>query len=368
MRVIASEIPIARPQLGPDEEAAVIRVMRSGALVQGAEVAAFEAEFATATESTFAIATSNGTTALFLALLAMKLGPGDEVITSPLTFIASANAIRHTGAIPVFADVDETLNIDPEAVEALISPRTRAIMPVHLHGNPCDVTSLSEICRRYGLELLQDACQAIGATLNGQGLGRFSTAAYSLYATKNVTTAEGGMITTNDPEVAAKCASLRHQAYADGKSYLHEEVGYNFRMTELQAAIGRVQLGKLSAITNKRRQNASFYDSTVDSSRFPRPRVLAGHGHVYHQYVIRVQAASGWERDALRSHLASEGIATGVHYPLPVHLQPPYRAENPVRCTHAEAAAADMVSIPVHPGLSDRDRERVAEALQKQMS
>jgi perosamine synthetase len=355
-------IPIARPQLGPEEEVAVLDVMRSGALAQGARVRAFEEAFAEAMGARFAVATCNGTTALYLALLAHGVGPGDEVITSPLTFIATANAIAQTGARPVLVDVDDTLNLDPHAAAELVGPHTKAIMPVHLHGNPSDMPAFVDLAERHGLALIQDACQAVGATIGGRPLGAFGTAAYSLYATKNITTGEGGMVITNDPAIAATIASLRHQAYSD-KPYVHEAIGYNYRMTEMQAAIGLVQLGKLEQITERRRSNACYYDSQITSSRFVRPRVASGHRHVYHQYTLRVQPGGDICRDDVRARLEQAGVGTGVYYPVPVHRQPAYhRHENPP-CPRAEAAAGDIFSIPVHPGVSDAERGAVARAI-----
>jgi perosamine synthetase len=353
---------MARPQLGPEEETAVLDVMRSGALAQGARVREFEAAFANAMGARLAVATSNGTTALYLALVAHGVGPGDEVITSPLTFIATANAIAQTGARPILADVDESLNLDPAAAAELIGPRTKVIMPVHLHGNPCDMPAFVELAERHGLALIQDACQAVGATICGQPLGVFGTAVYSLYATKNITTGEGGMVITNDPAIAHTIASLRHQAYSD-KPYVHEVIGYNYRMTEMQAAIGLVQLGRLEQITERRRSNARYYDTHITSSRFVRPRTAPGHRHVYHQYTLRVGAGEGICRDDARARLEQAGVATGVYYPVPVHRQPAYqRHENPP-CPQAEAASADMLSIPVHPGVSDDERAAVATAV-----
>jgi dTDP-4-amino-4,6-dideoxygalactose transaminase len=352
-------IAIARPQLGPEEEIAVLEVMRSGALAQGARVRDFEEAFAQAMGARFAVATSNGTTALYLALVAHGVGPGDEVITSPLTFIATANAIAQTGARPVLADVDDSLNLDPQAAADLIGPRTKVIMPVHLHGNPCDMTAFLELAERHGVAVIQDACQAVGATIGDAPLGVFGTAVYSLYATKNITTGEGGMVITNDAAIAKTIASLRHQAYSD-KPYVHEEIGYNYRMTEMQAAIGLVQLGRLEQITERRRSNASYYDRHITSSRFVRPRVASGHRHVYHQYTLRVGPGEGICRDDARARLEQAGVATGVYYPVPVHQQPAYRRHENPPCPQAEAASADMLSIPVHPGVSDDDRAAVA--------
>ncbi|MDQ6883924.1 MAG: DegT/DnrJ/EryC1/StrS family aminotransferase [Candidatus Dormibacteraeota bacterium] len=352
---------MARPQLGPEEEAAVLDVMRSGLLAQGRRVKAFEDAFATAMGAQFAVATSNGTTALFLALLAHGIGPGDEVITSPLTFIATANAIVHTGARPVFADVDDSLNLDPEATAAMIGPNTRAIVPVHLHGYPCDLPAFARLADAHGLALIQDACQAVGATIDGKSLGAFGTAVYSFYATKNLTTGEGGMIITNDPSVAQVSAHLRHQAYSTSP-YLHNAVGYNFRMTEMQAAIGLVQLQKLPALTQRRRETGRYYDERLQSSRFLHPSRDPSHGHVYHQYTLRMPP-DGDSRDALRQNLERAGIGTGVYYPVPVHKQPPYRHFDNPPCPEAERAADDMFSIPVHPALSEDDRARVAQAV-----
>lgn len=355
-------IPIARPQLGPEEEAAVLEVMRSGALAQGERVHEFEDAFASAMGARFGVATCNGTAALYLALLAHGIGPGDEVITSPLTFIATANAIRHTGATPVFADIDDTLNISVEAARRLVGPRTRAIVPVHLHGNPCDLPGVFDLARERGLAVIQDACQAVGATIDGRPLGSFGTAVYSLYATKNITTGEGGMVITNDVAVAQTCASLRHQAYGS-QPYVHDAVGYNFRMTEMEAAIGLVQLRKLSSITARRREHAAAYDATVSDS-FVRPRTMPGHHHVYHQYTLRVPQGGRQSRDHVREELERNGVATGVYYPVPIHLQPPYRTPgSAVSCPQAERAALDMFSIPVHPGLSDDECATVAKQL-----
>lgn len=355
-------IPIARPQLGTEEEVAVLDVMRSGALAQGARVRAFEEAFAEAMGARFAVATSNGTTALYLALVAHGVGPGDEVITSPLTFIATANAIAQTGARPVLADVDDSLNLDPQAAAELIGPRTKVIMPVHLHGNPCDMPAFAALAERHGLGLIQDACQAVGATIAGEPLGTFGTAAYSLYATKNITTGEGGMVITNDPMVASTVASLRHQAYSD-KPYVHEAIGYNYRMTEMQAAIGLVQLGRLEQITERRRCTAGYYDSHITSRRFVRPRVIPGHRHVYHQYTLQVRPGGDMSRDDIRARLEEAGVATGVYYPVPVHRQPAYQNHENPPCPRAEAASAEMVSIPVHPAVSDAERATVASAV-----
>lgn len=351
-------IPIARPLLGEEEEAAVLAVMRSGMLAQGPQVASFEEAFAAATGARHAVATSSGTTALYLALLAHRIGPGDEVVISPLTFIATANAVAHTGARPVFADVDATLNLSPAAAEAAITPRTRAIVPVHLHGEPADLDAFCDIGRRHGVAIIQDACQAVGATLGERRLGVFGTAVYSLYATKNITTGEGGMVTTNDPEVAATVASLRHQAYAS-RPYEHSEIAYNFRMTEIQAAIGRVQLRRLEVLNEQRRANARFYDSTIH--RFQTPARTPGATHVFHQYCLLTDA--GTDRDGVVARLHELGVGAAIHYPVPVHRQPAYRDHAGACCPVAEASAGRIFSIPVHPALSAGDLDLVAAAV-----
>ena len=356
-------IPIACPQLGREEEAAVIEVMRSGALAQGEKVHAFEREFSSRMGARHGVATCNGTAALYLALRAHGIGPGDEVITSPLTFIATANAISHAGGTPVFADVDESLNLDPDAVAELIGPRTRAIVPVHLHGNPCDMHRFAQLAESRGLALIQDACQAVGATISGQPLGVFGTAVYSLYATKNITTGEGGMIVTSDSKVAQVCASLRHQAYSS-EPYVHDAVGHNFRMTEMQAAIGLVQLGKLETVSERRRENAAYYGDHI-ADHFRRPRVAPTSRHVYHQYTLRVPDGRRETRDEVRAELERRGVATGVYYPLPLHLQPPYRKLANPPCRAAEQAVADMFSIPVHPAVSETDRGLIAAELNR---
>jgi perosamine synthetase len=359
-------IPVSRPTFGPEEEAAVLEVMRSGQFAQAERVRAFERAFAEVSGARYAVATSSGTAALFLALLAHGVRPGDEVITTPLTFIATANAIAQVGARPIFADVDDTLNLNPASVAELIGPRTRAILPVHLHGNPCDLRAFRSLAEERGLALVQDACQAVGAMVGGVPLGSFGTAVYSFYATKNLTTGEGGMITTNDPEVAIRCARLRHQAYAE-QPYVHDQVGFNFRMTEMQAAIGLAQLGRLEAITERRRRIASYYDEMIPAERFARPRRLADTRHVYHQYTLRVVGADGdarQARDRLRQALAEAGVGSGVYYPVPVHRQPAYVAEcDGVRCLEAERAADDMFSIPVHHALTDDEVEAVAQVM-----
>jgi dTDP-4-amino-4,6-dideoxygalactose transaminase len=244
---VMRSIPISRPAISQTEVSAVVDVLRSGQLAQGAVVAAFETAFAGYIGTRYAVATSSGTTALHLALLAHGIGPGDEVIVPPFSFVASANAIRYTGATPVFADIDkDTLNLSPRAVRACVTHRTRAIVAVHLYGSPCDKAELDDISTEYGLALVEDACQAHGAEFDGRRVGTFGTGCFSFYATKNMTCGEGGMITTSDPTIAERIRLLR--SHGMRVAYVHEELGYNHRLTDVHAAIGLAQLSRLDEL------------------------------------------------------------------------------------------------------------------------
>ena len=355
-------IPISVPLLGEEEKQAVWKVIDSGQLVQGARVAAFEEAFASFCGVRHAIATSSGTSALQTTVLALGIGPGDEVITSPFTFIASANAVLFAGAKPVFVDIDErTYNVDASLIEAAITPRTKAILPIHLFGHPCDIEAIVDIAARRGLAVIEDACQAHGATVNGRKVGSFGVGCFSFYPTKNITTAEGGIITTDDDALADRARLIR--SHGQRKRYYHETIGYNFRMTEIQAAIGLVQMGKLEQFTAARRANAEYLSRHLQ--RVIVPYEAPGCRHVYHQYTIRV--ADG--RDALAEHLRDRGIATGIYYPLPIHKQVAYqrlgyRDHLPV----AERASREVLSLPVHPALSQKDLDHIVEGVTSQWS
>ncbi len=350
-------IPIAVPLLGEEEKQAILRVIDSRQLAQGAQVEAFETAFADFCGAKHAIATSSGTTALHTALLAHGIGPGDEVITSPFTFIASANAVLFCGAKPVFVDIDEhTYNIDPCLIEAAITPRTKAVLPVHIFGYPSDMAAVMEIAARYGLVVVEDACQAHGASVEGRKVGTFGTGCFSFYPTKNITTAEGGIVTTNDDQIADRARLIRN--HGQRQRYYHEAIGYNFRMTEIQAAIGVVQLRKLEQFTATRRANAAYLTQRLQGVRTPHE--APGYRHVYHQYTIRV----GNDRDRLAKHLRERGIATGIYYPLPVHRQVAYQRlgysdDLPV----AERACAEVLSLPVHPALTSEDLDDIVEGV-----
>jgi len=347
-------ISIAKPMIGEEEKRAVLEVLDSGMLAQGPRVRAFEEAFADVCSVRCAVATSSGTTALHVALLAHSVGPGDEVITTPFTFIASANSILYVGARPVFVDIDpETFNIDPAQIEAAITPRTKAIMPVHLFGLPCDMEPIMALAREHGLAVIEDACQAHGAEYHGRRTGSFGTGCFSLYPTKNVTAAEGGMITTDDEEIAEQCRVIRQHGMR--RRYHHDELGFNFRMTDVHAAIGLAQLGKLERFNEARIRNARFFDKHLEG--VATPTVPQGYRHVFHQYTLRV--ADG-RRDAVLEGLKERGIGTGVYYPLPVHKQRVYLERGyEASLPEAERAATEALSLPVHPGLSSADLEKI---------
>ncbi|MBI3964751.1 MAG: DegT/DnrJ/EryC1/StrS family aminotransferase [Chloroflexi bacterium] len=353
-------IPIAQPLVGEAEKQAVLAVLDSGLLAQGEQVAAFEREFAELCGVPDAVAVCNGTAALHLALLAHGIGSGDEVITSPFTFIASANSALFVGARPVFVDVQsDTYNLDPAQLEAKITPRTRAIMPVHLYGNPCDLDAIAAIAKRHDLVIVEDAAQAHGAAVGARTVGSFGTACFSFYPTKNMTTAEGGIVTTADPDIAERLRMLRH--HGARQRYYHEILGYNFRMTDLQAAIGRAQLGHLEAWTERRIASADYLSRNLRGVTVPVSR--PGHRHVYHQYVVRVPG----DRDAFADRLQAAGIGTAVHYPIPVHQQPLYRdlgyADS---LPEAERAAREVLSLPVHPALTQTDLDQIVAAVNRE--
>jgi len=352
-------ISISKPQFGDEELALVREVLESGIVAQGPKVDQLEKEFAQLIGTKFALAVSSGTTALHVALLAHGIGTGDEVITSPFTFIASANSILYTGATPRFVDIDPTtFNIDPKLIEAAITPRTKAIMPVHLYGLTADMAAIMDIARRHNLAVIEDAAQAHGAMFRGQKAGSFGTGCFSLYATKNMTTAEGGMVTTDDPEIADRVKLLR--AHGMRVRYYHDILGYNFRMTDLHAAVGLAQLRKLEGFNQKRRANAAFLNQHIH--RAITPAEPEGYYHVWHQYTIRLTEGN---RDAAVEALKKAGVGSGIFYPVPVYRQKVYldRGYNdhlPV----TEMVTQQVISLPVHPALSPSDLETIVAAVE----
>jgi perosamine synthetase len=350
-----SMIPIARPLIGDEEKQAVLEVLDSGMLAQGPQVRAFEDAFARMCGVSHAIATSSGTTALHVALLAHGIGLGDEVITSPFTFIATANSILFTGARPVFVDIDPiTFNLDTSRLEAAITHQTKAILPVHLFGLVADMDSVFQVATAHHLAVIEDACQAHASDRRGQRAGSFGTGTFSLYPTKNMTSAEGGMITTNSDEVAAACRVIRQHGMV--RSYYHDELGYNFRMTDVHAAIGLAQLKKLEGFNEARIANARYL--TEHLKRVVTPHVPQGHRHVFHQYTVRVPDG---RRDALATHLRENGVGCGIYYPVPIHKQSYYTQQLGYddSLPQAERASSEVLSLPVHPGLSREDLEKI---------
>ncbi|MEI3846420.1 MULTISPECIES: DegT/DnrJ/EryC1/StrS family aminotransferase [unclassified Microbacterium] len=353
-------IPPAKPIIGDEEREAVDRVLRSGMVAQGPEVAAFESEFsAHFVQGRPVVAVNSGTSGLHLGLLAAGVGPGDEVIVPSFTFAATGNSVALTGATPVFADIEpETFTLDPAAVAAAITPRTRGILPVHLYGHPARMRELSAIAEKHGVALYEDAAQAHGASLDGTPVGAFGVfAMFSLYPTKNMTSGEGGMVSTATEEIARGVRLLRNQGME--RQYENEVIGFNARMTDIHAAIGRVQLTKVDAWTRTRRQNAAFLDANLRGVVVP--AVADGAVHVYHQYTVRVPE----DRDGFVRALREEHqVGSGVYYPIPNHRLPSLAPFAPgLDLPETERAAGEVVSLPVHPSLSAADLDRIVTAV-----
>jgi len=357
-------IPIARPDLGSEEIAAVTEVLGSGMVAQGRKVAELEGLWADFVGVRHAIAVGNGTLALMAIFAGIGLEPGDEVITVSHTFAATANAILSTGATPVFVDIEpDTYLIDAKRIEAAITPRTRAICPVHLFGLVADMDMIRAIADRHGLIVVEDACQAHGATFRDRKAGSFGHGAFSLYATKNMTTAEGGFVTTNDDRLADWLRLYRNQGMRS--RYQFEMLGYNFRLTDVAAAIGIAQFRKLERNTIRRRAIAAAYDEAFDDLPVRLPTTPDGRAHVFHQYTINV----GKNRDVILAALREAGVGADVYYPVPVHRQA-YIME---RGLHADlpvtdAAAARTLALPMFPGLTEAEQAQVIDAFRSAVS
>jgi len=347
-------IPIASPQLGSEEREAVDRVLQSGIIAQGPEVAKFEDEFAKMCGVKYAVATSNGTTAGHLVMIASGIGPGDEVITTPFTFFATASVIIMAGAKPVFVDVEEDgFCLDPNQVESAITEKTKAIQPVHLYGELADMPSLVEISDKNNLVLIEDSAQAHSADSWEGKAGSFGNAGwFSFYPTKNMTTSEGGIITTNSEGLSSHCKVLR--AHGMTAQYQHTELGYNYRMTDISAAIGRVQLTKLDKFNSRRREIADKYNTSLSKYvKVPENR----RGHVFHQYTILCN-----QRDELKEHLSQKGVGSGIYYPTLLYNYAPM-SEFEADCPNAKRLTELSLSLPVHPGLSDSDVSKVIDSV-----
>jgi dTDP-4-amino-4,6-dideoxygalactose transaminase len=345
----------------PEVSAAIERVLETCEFTLGSEVAAFEEEFAAHAGGRFGIGVNSGTSALHLALLAAGVGRGDEVITVACTFVATAAAVDYAGARPVFVDVDPaTLTMDPEQVEAAITDRTKAILPVHLHGQAADLDPILEIARRHGLRVIEDAAQAHGAEYKGRRVGSIGDlGCFSFYPGKNLgACGEAGMVVTNDPELARTVRMLRQ--WGEEQKYHHVLKGFNYRMEGLQGAILRVKLRYLDAWTAARRRNAAQYDALLADTGVQRPVEMPYARHVYHVYAVRTP-----QRDRLQEALQARGVQTGIHYPIPVHLQKAYvefggrAGDLPV----TERAAVELLSLPMFAELQPSQIETVCAAV-----
>lgn len=358
------EIPVARPLVGEEEVEAVARVMRSGMLAQGSVVTEFESRFAGYCSAAHAIGVNSGTAALHAALLAAGVGPGDSVIVPAFTFFATASSVSMCGATPLFADVDpQTFNIDPDSVRDLVRDDTRAVIGVHLFGQPFDVAAVREVCDDRGLVLIEDAAQAHGAEYRGKRAGSLADlACFSFYPTKNMTTGEGGMVTTDDAALAEKVRLFIN--HGQSRKYLHSVVGYNYRMTNIAAAIGLVQLGRVEGFNERRIENARYLDRHLAGTGVVTPHVAPGVRHVYHQYVVKIPIGYPLTRDAFMSALAERGVGTAVHYPIPINRQPVYEGTAGKRsCPVSDDLAASVVSLPVHPAVTDEELAYICDAV-----
>lgn len=377
---MAATIPITRPCVGEEEAEAAAAVVRSGWLSQGKRVQEFEQAVARYVGAQHAVATSNCTTALHLALIAAGVGPGDEVICPSFSFIATANAIRHAGAVPIFVDIDaRSFNIDPDAVERAITPRSKAIMPVDQIGLAADIPSLCALAARYGLIVVEDAAPALGATVGGRRVGQLSDfTCFSFHPRKSITTGEGGVITTDDAEAADRLRRLRSHAASTSDLWRHEsgttefevyaELGYNCRMTDIQAAIGIVQMQRLDSILAERRRVAERYSALLgDHDRVQVPFEPSNYEHTFQSYCIRLVEGGAARAEIMRA-LSDDGIATrkGV---MAIHLEPYYRRLAPELCLPVtERAAAETMLLPLYAGMSDAEQCRVVDALLRALS
>jgi dTDP-4-amino-4,6-dideoxygalactose transaminase len=370
-----SVIPQASPGAGyralkAEIDAAVARALDSGWYILGAEGRAFEAEFAEWLGTSHAVGCGNGTDALAIALRALGVGPGSAVVTVSHTAVATVAAIEMVGAVPLLIDIEpEHYTIDAAELAAVLAdpppglPPIRAVIPVHLYGQPCDMTAILAACARHRVPVIEDCSQAHGAAFGGKRVGTFcEIATFSLYPTKNLgALGDGGIIAMNDAPLCARVTALRQ--YGWRTHYISEAVGVNSRLDEMQAAILRVKLAHLDAGNTRRRDIAAAYDAALAGSSIRAPIRRAGSTHVFHQYVVRVP-----HRAAAQSRLRAEGVGTGIHYPMPVHAQPAYAgrvALGPSRCAMTEAASAQVLSLPMYPELSDDEVGRIATALRR---
>ena len=360
-------IPLARPLIGEREEELVLGVLRSGELSLGSLTPAFEKAFADRVGTAHAVACSSGTAGLHIALHRLGLGPGDEVITSPYSFVASANVIRYVGATPVFADIDErTFNLHPDAVRAAVTPRTKAVLPVHIFGYPCEIETINGIAAEHGLAVVEDTCEALGAEIGGRQVGTHGNpAVFAFYPNKQMTTGEGGMVTTDDPEAARILRSLTNQGRGDDGGWLiHDRLGFNYRMDELSAAVGIAQLEKLDLMLEARRRVAERYRKLLSGIPGVELPFAGAHRRSWFVYVVRL--AAGIDRTAVMQGLAERGVASRPYLPT-IHLQPPYRelGHRPGEMPVAERVAQSTLALPFYVQLAEEDQEHVAASLRE---
>lgn len=365
---VAIDVPITTVRFGEDEERLVVEVLRSGMLAQGPRVAELEGLFCAMTGARHAVAVNNGTTALVAAFQALDLRPGDEVVTSPFTFVATLNAALEAGATVRFADIGlDDYGLDPAAVDAVLTDRTRVLVPVHLYGQATDMGRLAPLADARGAAVIEDAAQAHGAEIDGRRVGTYGQACFSLYATKNVTTGEGGVVTTDDDHLADRLRLLRNQGMR--ARYQYELAGHNYRMTDLQAAVGIPQMQRLDQVTDIRRANAAVLDQGLAGlDGLVTPVEVPGRRHVYHQYTVRVTDDAPLTRDELGERLAAAGVGSGIYYPRLVNDYDCYRHDPRVAADHtprAARAAAQVLSLPVHPHLGPGDLDRVVTAVRR---
>lgn len=362
-------IPVTVVRLGPEIEASVLDVLRSGMLAQGKVVADFEERFAEIHGVRHAIAVNNGTTALIAALEVLGLGPGDEVITTPLTFVATLNAILGAGATARFADIGDDYNIRADSAGALVNDRTKVLMPVHLYGLPVDLEAFEHLASDHGLVVVEDAAQAVGARFKDRTVGGSGLACFSLYATKNISTGEGGVITTNDDAIADRLRLLRNQGMR--VRYHYEMAGNNYRLTDLAAAVGLPQLLRIDETTARRQRNAAVLMNGLDGiDGLVLPAAPADRSHVYHQFTVRITEQAPYTRDEFVEELAGLGVGSGVYYPKLVFEYECYEADPRVvaaanEVPNAKLIAGQVVSLPIHPYLSDGDLNQIVTAVRK---
>jgi dTDP-4-amino-4,6-dideoxygalactose transaminase len=354
-------IPVSSVSIGAEEESLVLEVLRSGMLAQGPMVARLEEDFAAAQGVRYAVAVSNGTVALVAALKALGVGAGDEVITTSFSFNATLNAILEVGAIARFADIREDYTIDPDAVDALVNERTKAIMPVHLYGLPADMPSLERLAERHGLVVIEDAAQAHGASVAGRGAGAFGVGTFSLYGTKNITSGEGGLVTTSSAEIADRLRVLRNQGMR--ARYQYETVGHNWRLTDLQAAVAIPQVKRMGDIIARRAANAAVLNEGLAGiPGLHLPSAPEGSVHAWHQYTVRLDSDLAMTREEFGAALTEGGVGHGVYYPALMHDHACYR-HNPLvvidPTPRAREYAGRVVSLPIHPALVNEELDRI---------